>query len=78
MTKENDYFCWKRFTMNRIIRYFRQRKEYRLRERCLHYALQTGKTPYCDVVLLMAKRYYDFIKTGQAANKAFDPAGQPE
>lgn len=58
--------------MNCVIRYFKSKRERKLRERCLKYALETiGDSTTCsETIHLYALRYYEYITTGKVNYKA--------
>lgn len=58
--------------MNCIIKYLKNRRQRKLRERCLKYALETigDSNTYSEVVHLYALHYYEYITTGKVNYKA--------
>ena len=58
--------------MNCILRYFKSKRERKLRKRCLKYALETieGSKHVVIYIYLYALRYYEYIATDKVNRKA--------
>lgn len=56
-----------------IFQSLRQRRERKLRERCLRYAIQVNRErPNSYKIIWYADRYYDFITKGEIITSMYD------